>query len=227
MTSNALVRSTFLCDASTIRLIEEQGEPADIILSFRKPMVDAVDLSQRSLGYEIPATETPHAALYVGDGKVVHAYPLTTTSTGGIRLETLGVASRNSEICILRFKPSDHLKWKKQREKITKIARLICGGKYDYYEVMKVGFASAYNIWSSSFKDKISANKEPTSRNINKLKTSYTCAKLIFDCYDYAMETENPLNNGKYMISPFVVPAMFYINEELHDGRIENGRLCF
>lgn len=92
---------------------------------------------------------------------------------------------------------------------------------------MKVGFASAYNIWSSSFKDKISANKEPSSRNINKLNTSYTCAKLIFDCYDYAMETENPLNNGKYMISPFVVPAMFYINEELHDGRIENGRLCF
>jgi hypothetical protein len=193
--------------------------PADIILTKSSEKLHPVALYQNFYQFPPEASRFIHAAIYVGNGDIVHS-----TFERGVVKEKLHRLIVEREFVVLRFRKffeaSDEIL--PIQEKIASNAINYVGNGYDYNAVTQLAAAGIKDIIFRGQGSKSVRNiSNLASRHPDELKISdygpvsdFICSDLVFCCYDIPMRQENPLN--KIMITLNRVPAEFYINPLLY-----------
>lgn len=114
-------------DKQDARVTADQLRPGDILLTSPRRDVGWIDRAYNEMSRRVQGTRFGHAALYVGDGRVVDARFLH-----GVKERSLGRVLRENHVVAAQPRVSD-----RQRERAVAFARSLVGAPYAAHQLAR------------------------------------------------------------------------------------------
>lgn len=226
-----MIRNVFKFDVENFILIERYLLPADIILFVSKnKKIEPVSMFQSKIGYPPESYKSNHVALYIGEGEVIHSNPFWHTTGGGVKIQSFQEATDQKDVVILRINSEKYPNFTKIEDKIVSYARSKLNIRYDYSMIRRMSIVMLQLSTIGIRSDYIEQTYEYLIRIFRSADDDiegYICSDFIFDCYDAILREQNPLLTEQSLYGPAILPADFYMNEDLDDAILIDKRLYF
>lgn len=197
-------------------------EPGDLVLFHAKRTTHPIVWFQSHHGFDAPACNITHIAVFLGDDRICHAAMEFRPYVRGVRIESLLEIAADRTLTVLRCGKLG----REQRLDIAVRSAAKAGRRYDYSQIasMAYGYVRQKNLliqWIANTAPRLLVGADAE----DGLGQSLICSQLAYVCYDEVLRKGNPLNRSGGGPAPSILPAEIYACPELADVTPSVGRI--